>query len=84
MIYNLPSRATTNLASPSQATEKPYNFSTLRFENILFTSGDASVKNVNLPSRATEKPYNIFGGGIAEAKCRKINTFQKYKYHWLK
>ena len=36
-----------------------YNFSTLRYENILFTSGDASTKNVNLSSRATEKPSNI-------------------------
>jgi hypothetical protein len=31
------------------------NFSTLRFEKLIFDSGDASVKNVNLPSQATEK-----------------------------
>ena len=46
-----------------------YNFSALRFENILFGSGDASTKNVNLPSQATvnlssssqttKKPYNF-------------------------
>jgi len=31
---------------PSQATEKPYNFSTLRYEKFIFGSGDASAKNV--------------------------------------
>ena len=64
---NLPSQATANLSSLSQATEKPYNlhspkpsnFSTLRFDKLIFDSGDASAKNVNLPSQATEKSSNI-------------------------
>ena len=40
-------------------TEKESNFSTLRFEKLIFDSGDASAKNVNLPSQASEKLSNI-------------------------
>ena len=39
--------------------ENTSNFSTLRFEKLIFDSGDASAKNVNLPSQATENPYNV-------------------------
>ena len=53
--FHLSSQATANLASPSQATEKPYNFSTLRFEKFIFDSGNASVKNVNKKINLTDK-----------------------------
>jgi hypothetical protein len=45
-INNLPS---------SQATEKQINFSTLRFEKLIFDSGDASVKNVNISNESIQQ-----------------------------
>ena len=78
-----PSQDTTNLASPSQATEEPYNENYSKEElDIIIKDGNINKDDIILPEEEMKKLFqdiNIFSGGIAgvkneffETKCRKI------------